>query len=81
MKKELNELLKASGMLLGEVHEVTKDGVGLEDLKSLKDLLENKEVLMEGFKGLKDLNVAGMEMEEMMGALLALKEGFDLGAK
>lgn len=78
---ELKELCKALGYVAGEVHEVTKDGLGLEDLKSLKDLFDNKDMLIKGFDVPGDFkeHLEGLGVDELVGMLLALKEGFELG--
>lgn len=81
MRKELNELMYAAGLILGEVDESTKDGLGLEDLKSVKDLIDKRKELSAGFSGLGDMDVKGMDLSEMALALAELKRGFEEGKK
>ena len=81
--KELVEAFKASGYVVGEIAEIKEDGVGLEDLKSIKDIIENKDLLLEGFKvegDFKDL-LKGFSYEELMSIIIAAKEGYELGRK
>ena len=41
-ENEMKDLFKALGYVGGEVQEITKDGVGFEDLKSIKDIITNR---------------------------------------
>lgn len=80
-RKELVELFKAMGYVSGEIKEISEDGVGVEDLKSVKDLIENKDLLVEGFKvegEFKSL-LEGFSHEALMSIILAAKDGYDLG--
>jgi len=79
--KELVELFKGLGYVGGEVHEITKDGVDLKDLKSVKDIIENRQILVDAFSGLNDVSVKGLSYEQLASIVLAAKEGFELGVK
>lgn len=82
-EQELKELFKAMGYVAGEVSEIAEGGLGLEDLKSIKDVIENKEMLGEGFKVEGDFEevLKGFSYESLMNIILASKEGYDLGEK
>ena len=84
MKKQLVEAMRAIGYCGGEITEITKDGFGIEDLKSVKDLIDNKDILVKGFdfegkvtkEGLKDLG-----LDALVEIVMAAKEGYALGLK
>ena len=80
---ELKELVKALGYVGGEIHEIAKDGLGLEDLASIKDLIEHRELLIKGFdiKGDFKEHLEGLGVEELVALLMELKAGYDLGKK
>ena len=83
-KKELKDFMKAVGYVAGEVHEITKDGFGVEDLKSLKDLYDNRKMLRDGFNvpgDFKEHLKANFSIEDLTEIVAAAKEGFELGAK
>lgn len=84
MENELKELFMALGYCGGEIHEVTRDGLGLEDLMSIKELIDNKEMLAKGFKvegDFKEVVKANLSYDALLGIIMAAKEGFDKGAK
>jgi len=83
-EKELIELLRAGGYMHGEISEIAKDGLGLEDLKSIKDIIQNKDLLLEGFKvegDFKEVLKSALSYEQLINIVAAYKEGFDLGKK
>ena len=77
--KELLEAAKAAGYVAGEIHEITSDGLGFEDLKSVKDLIDNKRILSEGFEGISEASLKGLSYDQLIQFGLAFKQGFDLG--
>jgi len=83
-EQELIEMLKAGGYVHGEIAEIAEDGLGLSDLKSIKDVIENKEMLLEGFKvegDFKEVLKSALSYEQAINIIAAYKEGFDLGRK
>jgi len=80
---ELEELMKAVGYVAGEVSEALSDGLGVEDLKSLKDLYDNRELLAKGFNVPGDFkeHLEGLDASELVNIILAAKAGYDLGLK
>jgi hypothetical protein len=79
--KELKEFVEALGFIGGNVHEASKDGVDMSDIKSLIDLGKEYEMIGEGFKGfdkmgaeLKDISQA--ELVELFSAMM---EAFNKG--
>lgn len=82
-KKELKELLHALGLIGGEIHEVTKDGFGVEDLQSLIELANNFDKLKEGFsfEGLNKDDLKELKQEDLVEILMAAFSGFSEGKK
>jgi len=81
-KKELKELFKALGYCGGEIKEISEDGIGLEDLKSIKDVIENKDMLGAGFKVEGDFkeHLKGiLDFDSAIEIIASAKEGWDLG--
>lgn len=81
--KELNELMMAVGTMAGEVHEVTKDGLGWEDLNSLVDVINDFDIYSKGFKDLGEIKneIKGLNQEQLTSLLMALLAGFEQGKK
>ena len=81
--EEMKELFKALGYVGGEIKEISEDGVGLEDFKSIKDLIENRELLGKGFDVPGDFkaHLEGMKAEDLVAIIMAAKDGYDLGVK
>lgn len=82
MEQELKELFASLGYVAGEVHEITKDGIGLEDLKSIKDIIENKEMLAKGFKvegDFKEVLKSALSYDQLLEIIVSAKDGFDKG--
>jgi hypothetical protein len=79
--KELKEGAKAIGYLAGEITEATKDGLGIEDLKSVKDIIDNQAIVRGGIEGIDEASLKGLSYDEILGVLLSMKEGFDIGIK
>lgn len=83
-ENELTELFKALGYVGGEVTEITKDGIGLEDLKSIKDIIENKDLLAKGFKvegDFKEVFKGALSYDQLLNIIVAAKEGYEMGIK
>lgn len=80
-KKEMKELMKALGMIGGEIHEVTKDGFGMEDLKSIIDLAKNFEVLKDGFSipKLSKEDFDNLSQSDLVEIVMSAFDGFSLG--
>lgn len=80
-EQELKELFKALGYVAGEVVDIAEDGLGLDDLMSVKEIIENRDMLEEGFKVEGDFKkiLEGFSYETLMGIILEAKAGFDLG--
>jgi hypothetical protein len=81
---EMKEMFKALGYVGGEIHEITKDGIGWEDVKSIKDIIENKDMLLEGFKvegDFKEHLKSLYSYDQLIEIVVAAKEGYDLGKK
>jgi len=83
-KEELKGFMKASGYVAGELTEVFKDGLGIEDVKSIKDFYVNRNMLANGFnvpgdfkQHLKD----SFSVDDLIDIIAASKEGFELGLK
>jgi hypothetical protein len=84
MENELKELFKALGYCGGEITEITKDGVGLEDLKSVKEIIDNKEMLLKGFKVDGAINAESLKeigLDGLVAIIMEAKEGYALGLK
>ena len=84
MKEEMKELFKALGYVGGEVTEISDDGLGLEDLKSIKDIIDNKEMLAEGFKVEGTVNVESLKaigLDGLVEIIMSAKNGYALGLK
>jgi hypothetical protein len=81
--EEMKELFKALGYVGGEVHEVTKDGFGVEDLQSLKEMYDNREMLAKGFDVPGDFkdHLKNIGIDGLMEIIMAAKEGFEQGKK
>lgn len=82
VKKEAVELSRACGYVAGEVHEVTKDGVGMEDVKSVLDIAKNYEILKDGFDIKVKMNKRNLEQlsqADLIEIVLATFEGFKKG--
>ena len=82
-QQELKELFKAIGYCGGEIAEIAEDGIGFEDLSSIKEIIENKDMLFEGFKVEGDFKelLKGFSYEDLVQVILSAKEGFELGKK
>jgi len=83
-EKELIELMRAGGYVHGEISEIAEGGLGLEDLKSIKDIIQNKDILLEGLKvegDFVEVLKSSMSYEQLVNIVAAYKEGFDLGKK
>lgn len=84
MENELKELFKALGYVAGEVTEITKDGLGLEDLVSIKEIIENKDLLAAGFKvegDFKEVLKGALSYDQLLNIIVAAKDGYELGLK
>lgn len=81
--EELKELFKSLGYVGGEITEATADGIGLEDIKSLKDIYENREMLAKGFDVPGDFraHLKGLGVDALVEIIASAKEGFELGKK
>ena len=80
MNKELKELMYGAGYVAGEVTEITKDGLGFEDLKSLKDLVENREIITEmKVEGEFKAMVEKLDYTELVKAVMEFHKGMTLG--
>ncbi len=82
-EQELKELFKALGYVAGEVVDIAEDGLGFDDLMSVKDIIDNGDMLMEGFKVEGDFKeiLKGFSYETLMSIILEAKAGYDLGLK
>jgi hypothetical protein len=83
-EKELIEMFKAGGYVHGEISEIAEDGLELKDLKSIKDIIENKEMLLNGFKvegDFREVLKSALSYEQAINIIAAYKTGFDLGKK
>lgn len=83
-EQELIEMFKAGGYVHGEISEIAENGIGLEDLKSVKDLVENKDLLSDGFKvegDFKEVLKSALSYDQAINIIAAYKSGFDLGKK
>ena len=83
-EKELVELMRAGGYVHGEISEIAENGLGFEDLKSIKDIIQNKDVLLEGFKvdgDFREVLKSALSYEQLINIVASYKEGFDLGKK
>lgn len=82
MKTDLIELAKALGYVGGEIHEITKDGVGVEDFGSVVDIATNFDILAKGFKfevkPTKE-DLAKLGQEELVEVVMALFSGYNKG--
>lgn len=84
VKKEMSEFCEAVGYIAGEFHEVTKDGFGMEDVKSVADTAKNYPMLKEGFEievKMSKENLAQLEKEDIIEILMKTVSGFNKGAK
>lgn len=81
--KEMKELMKAVGALAGEVHEVTKDGLGYEDLMSLVDMANDFKIYRDGLEGLGEIReeLKKIKPEDAMVLMSELIAGFEQGKK
>lgn len=79
--KELQEAAKGAGYILGEVTEATKNGIGLEDLKSVKDIIDNQKMLKDAVDGLSEASLKGLSYDEIISVVMNIKYGFDIGIK
>ena len=83
-EQELIELMKAGGYVHGEIAEIAEGGLELKDLKSVKDVVENKDILLKGFevKGdFKEVLKSAFSYDQLINIVASYKEGFDLGRK
>jgi len=81
-ESELKDFFKALGYVAGEVSEISEGGLGLEDLKSIKDLIDNKDLVLGGFKvegDFKEVLKSSLSYEQLLNIIVAAKEGFELG--
>lgn len=82
MENELKDLFKALGYVGGEIIEIKEGGIGFEDLKSIKDMIDNKDLLAEGFKvegDFKEVLKSALSYDQLLNIVVAAKEGFELG--
>ena len=82
IKKEAIELAMACGYIAGEMHEVTKNGLGMEDMDSLVDVAKNYPIIKEGFDikvKMSRENLAQLEREDLTEIVLAIYSGFKKG--
>lgn len=81
-KQELMELMLGAGYITGEITEATKDGVGFEDLKSIKDMVENRETIsnMKVEAPFKEL-FTGLEYADLVEIIMEFNKGMNLGLK
>lgn len=82
LKKELVEGGEALGYIGGELHEVFKDGLGLEDVKSIVDMAKNFDILKDGFDF--DAKLSKEELEKLgqdalIEIVMATFQGFTKG--
>jgi len=83
-KKELQEFMKASGYVAGELTEVFEDGLGIEDVKSIKDFYVNKSMLASGFDVPGDFKQHlknNFSVDDLIDIVAAAKDGYELGKK
>ena len=84
MENELKELFKALGYCGGEITEITKDGIGFEDLKSIKDIIDNKDMIVKGFDvpgDFKEVLKSALSYEQLLNIIVSAKDGYALGLK
>ncbi len=72
--KETKELLSALELLGVKLKLIAKNGVGVDDLAQLLDLVKAHEVLLEGFKDLKEVDdeLKDLSQEEVVELVMAL---------
>lgn len=82
LKEELKEGGQALGYVGGELHEVFKNGLGLEDVKSIIDLAKNFPILKEGFDfdgKISKEELSKLSQTDMVEIIMATFSGFTKG--
>lgn len=81
--KELKEAAFGIGMLAGEIHEVSKDGLGWEDLNSLIDMANDFSLYQDAVEGADKVleEIQKLDLVSAQEILAKLFEGFKRGAE